>query len=57
MKISKKILTTLVVAAIAVAQPAFAEVNAKFLASKTRKNIFVNKFAAKTAFREIFFRD
>ena len=37
MKISKKILTTLVVAAIAVAQPAFAdaEVNAKFLASKT----------------------
>lgn len=35
MKISKKILTTLVVAAIAVAQPAFAEVNAKFLTSKT----------------------
>jgi hypothetical protein len=35
MKISKKILTTLVVAAIALAQPAFAEVNAKFLASKT----------------------
>ena len=34
MKKSKKILTTLVVAAIAVAQPAFAEVNAKFLASK-----------------------
>ena len=37
MRKSKKILTTLVVAAIAVAQPAFAdaEVNAKFLASKT----------------------
>ena len=45
MRKSKKILTTLVVAAIAVAQPAFAdaEVNAKFLASKTysgNKEIF-----------------
>ena len=35
MKLSKKILTALVVAAIAGAQPAFADVNAKFLASKT----------------------